>query len=79
LGALVYADTSLYTAASVRSACDFRGADRLLFGTDAPFDATGGRYSVRASLEAIDASARSEEEQRRMLHGNAERFFGLPP
>src|SRR3989304_3329879 len=44
-----YADTSTFTAAAVECGCDFFGGAHVVFGTDAPFDWGGGRFSVRGS------------------------------
>jgi predicted TIM-barrel fold metal-dependent hydrolase len=74
-----HADTSVYTVGSVNCACEFMGAGRVLFGTDAPFDATGGRDSVRQSIAAIDAAACSDQDRRAIFSANAERLFRLEP
>lgn len=71
------ADTSVYTAGSVNCACQFMGPSRVVFGTDAPFDATGGCYSVAASKAAVEAAACSESDKRAIFAGNAVRLFGL--
>jgi aminocarboxymuconate-semialdehyde decarboxylase len=70
------ADTSVYTAGSVVCACEFMGPGRVVFGTDAPYDATGGRYSVAESRAAVTAAC-SEADRRAIFSGNAERLFGL--
>jgi aminocarboxymuconate-semialdehyde decarboxylase len=74
---LFYADTSVYTVGSIDCAREFLGADHVLFGTDAPFDATGGRSSVRESVAAIRNSSCTEREKANIFSGNVRRFFRL--
>jgi predicted TIM-barrel fold metal-dependent hydrolase len=71
------ADTSVYTVGSINCACEFMGPSRVVFGTDAPYDATGGRYSVAESRAAVAAAACSAADRQAILSGNAERLFGL--
>ena len=72
-----YADTSVFTAASIECAADFFGADHVIFGTDAPFDIEGGRFSIRESTRAVAEARLTEEEKRQILHGTFERLFRL--
>ena len=74
-----YGDTSTFTAASIECACDFLGADHVLFGTDAPFDAEGGRASIRDSTEAIEKARLGAEDRKNIFHGNFERLFRVSP
>jgi aminocarboxymuconate-semialdehyde decarboxylase len=73
-----YGDLGAFSAGSVNVARDFLGADHLLFGTDAPFDATGGRSSIRESIAAVRNSACTEAEKANIFTTNVERFFNLP-
>jgi aminocarboxymuconate-semialdehyde decarboxylase len=72
-----YGDLGAFSSGAVNVACDFLGADRLLFGTDAPFDATGGRSSIRDSIAAVRDSRCTEEEKQNIFTNNVERFFNL--
>jgi aminocarboxymuconate-semialdehyde decarboxylase len=72
---MFYADTSTFTAASIECACDFFGADHVLFGTDAPFDAEGGRASIRESTEAIEKARLGAVDRKNIYHRNFERLF----
>jgi predicted TIM-barrel fold metal-dependent hydrolase len=72
-----YADTSVYTPGSIDCAREFLGCDHVLFGTDAPFDATGGRFAVAESVGAVERSACSAAERAAIFSGNAERLFRL--
>ena len=70
-----YADTSLFTTGSIDCARDFFGADHIIFGTDAPFDSTGGSRSVRDSAAAVNGSRCTADEKAQIFEGNAERLF----
>ncbi len=72
-----YGDIGAFSAGAVNVARDFLGADHLLFGSDAPFDATGGYSSIRESIEAVTNSTCTEEEKRDIFTANVERFFNL--
>ena len=72
-----YADTSVYTPGSIDCARDFLGADHIVFGTDAPFDATGGRSSIKGAVDAVMRSTCSEVERQKIFHENAMRMFGV--
>ncbi len=72
-----YGDTSVFTAASVECAADFFGPDHVIFGTDAPFDIEGGRFSVRESTKAVQTARLSEQEKSQIFAGAFERLFRL--
>lgn len=72
-----YADTSVYTSGSIDCARDFLGAGHIVYGTDAPFDATGGRSSIRNSQAAIEASRCSAAEKAQIFSETAKRLFRL--
>ena len=72
-----YGDLGAFSPGAVNVARDFLGADRLLFGSDAPFDATGGRSSIRESIAAVRDSTCTEEEKQNIFTTNVERFFNL--
>ena len=74
-----YGDMGAFSPGAVHVARDFLGADHLLFGTDAPFDATGGRSSIRESIAAVKNSACTEAEKSSIFTANVERFFNLAP
>lgn len=71
-----YADTSTFTSASVECAASFFGADQILFGTDAPYDAEGGRFSIRASTAAVENARLSAAEKSGIFYRNFEAMFG---
>ena len=72
-----YGDLGAFSSGAVNVARDFLGADHLLFGTDAPFDATGGRSSIREWIAAVENSACTEAEKPGIFTANVERFFNL--
>ena len=74
---MFYGDTSTFTAASIECACDFFGPDHILFGTDAPFDAEAGRFSIRESTAAIEKARVSAEDRENIFNKNFERLFRL--
>lgn len=71
-----YADTATFTAASIDCATDFFGSDHVLFGSDAPFDAEGGRFSIRESTAAVKNSSLSAASKSKIFYGNFETVFG---
>ncbi len=52
-----YCDTAVFGSAPkvIELAVDFFGPERVLFGTDTPFDATGGRYFTQETLRALES------------------------
>jgi predicted TIM-barrel fold metal-dependent hydrolase len=59
------------------AAYEFLGPERLLFGTDAPFDGTGGEDFTRDTLFSIAALAVPPAQKEAMLSGNARRVMKL--
>jgi aminocarboxymuconate-semialdehyde decarboxylase len=69
---MLYADTALNgSAAAVRCSHAFFGSDHMVFATDAPFDALGGRQLVGRTIAAVEALAISHGERERIFSGNA--------
>ena len=54
----------------------FFGADRLLFGTDMPYDAEVGNRVIR-TIEAVDAMAISDQEKKMIYEDNAKALLNL--
>ncbi len=75
---LFYGDTALFGAwRAMECGIAFFGADRVLFGTDMPFDPERGPGFVRdtiAAMERIDVTA---DERRLIYAGNARRLLRL--
>ena len=51
------------------------GADRVLFGTDCPFDPEGGSMYIRETLKVIDSLGISDAERHKIYQGNSEKLF----
>ena len=56
----------------------FFGPERLLFGTDMPFDMAGGPGYVRGAIAALEALDLTAAERGGIYEGNARRLLGLP-
>ena len=73
-----YGDTSLSGARSaIECGLGFFGPERLLFGTDMPFDLDGGPGYVRGAVRALDAMDLADAHRRMIYEGNARRMLGL--
>jgi aminocarboxymuconate-semialdehyde decarboxylase len=59
------------------AAYEFLGPERLLFGTDTPFDGNGGEDFTRDTLFSIAALAVPPAAKQKMLSGNAIRLMKL--
>lgn len=68
---LFYADTALSgSAIGTRCGLDFFGVERVLFGTDCPFDPEGGPMYIRETIRVIDELAISGADRDRIYQGN---------
>lgn len=56
---------------SIRMSAEFFGADRIFFGSDMPFDGSGGRAYIGEAIEAVRASGLDLLEQEAIFSGNA--------
>jgi aminocarboxymuconate-semialdehyde decarboxylase len=75
---MFYGDTAVNGSASaIRCGLDFFGADRVLFGTDCPFDPEGGPTFIRESIRALDQLKLTEPVRRKIYYGNAIRMLRL--
>ncbi|MCW2852665.1 MAG: hypothetical protein JWM84_2329 [Nocardioides sp.] len=70
---LLHFDTNVFDTGMVRDLVDGYGADRVLMGTDYPFD-----MGTTDPLGFLEGAALSEETRRLVLGGNAERLFAIP-
>ena len=69
---LFYNDTAVGGAASaIRCGLDFFGAERVLFGTDCPFDPEGGPMFIRDTIAALDGLNLGEDARTAIYHRNA--------
>ena len=75
---MFYGDTSVNgSAPAIRCGLDFFGPDRVLFGTDCPFDPEGGPTFIRESIRAIDSLKLAAPVRNKVYHGNAIRMLRL--
>ena len=75
---MFYGDTALFGAiAPLECGLKFFGADRILFGTDMPFDPEKGLGFIRDTIRAVDAMDISQEVRSKIYEGNARRLLKL--
>ena len=72
-----YCDTAAsgFAPKALELAVDFFGPERVLFGSDAPFDMQDGQIFITETLHSIDAMAVSPETRNAMLSKNAARIL----
>ena len=75
---MFYGDTALFGAGSAMPCgLSFFGADRVLFGTDMPFDQEKGPGFVRDTIGAMERMRATTEEKAKIYEGNARRLLRL--
>lgn len=75
-----YADTALFGAPhAVRCGLAYFPPERVLFGSDTPFDAEGGTRYIRETIAALDASGLSPERRRMVDEANFRRVQSERP
>jgi predicted TIM-barrel fold metal-dependent hydrolase len=75
---MFYGDTSVNgSAPAIRCGLDFFGADRVLFGTDCPFDPEGGPGFIRGNIKAIARLDLPDAVERKIYYENAFRMLGM--
>lgn len=75
---MFYADTALFGARhAMECGLAFFGADRVLFGTDMPFDPEKGAGFIRRTIEAMERMPTTAEEKAKIYEGNARRLLRL--
>jgi uncharacterized protein len=74
-----YCDTAAsgFAPKALELAVDFFGPERVLFGSDAPFDGQDGRIFIAETLRSIDAMAVSAPTRTAILSNNAARILQL--
>ncbi len=76
---MFYGDTALFGAvAAMECGLAFFGVDRVLFGTDMPFDPEGGPGFIRDTIRGIDAMNISASDRAKIYEENARRLLKLP-
>jgi predicted TIM-barrel fold metal-dependent hydrolase len=75
---MFYADTALNgNTSALMCAYDFFGEDRLLFGTDMPYDSQNGALAVNQTVEAVDHMDISRRSKKKIYEGNALRLLRI--
>lgn len=75
---MFYADTALNgNPSALMCAYHFFGEDRLLFGSDMPYDVQQGALSINQTIEAIEGMDIPEASKRKIYEGNARNLLHL--
>jgi uncharacterized protein len=74
---MIYVDTALFGAPhGVRCVLEFFAPDRVLFGSDAPFDTEGGSYFIPRTISDIEDAVDDASVRSAIFQGNANRILG---
>jgi aminocarboxymuconate-semialdehyde decarboxylase len=75
---MFYGDTAVFGAhPAMECGLAFFGADRVLFGTDMPFDPEKGPGFIRETIAAMERMRATPEEKTRIYEGNARGMLKL--
>lgn len=76
---MFYNDTAIYgnCTSSLMCACDFCGADHLLFGTDMPHDNQLGNGLIRDTINSIEAMDIGDTDKKEIFEDNARKLLRL--
>ena len=75
---MFYGDTALFGAHhAMECGLAFFGAERVLFGTDMPFDPEKGPGFIRETIAAMELMRASGEDKAKIYEGNARRMLRL--
>ena len=75
---MFYGDTALFGARpAMECGLAFFGVERILFGTDMPFDPEKGPGFIRDTIGALEAMRMTEAERATVYEGNARRLLRL--
>jgi aminocarboxymuconate-semialdehyde decarboxylase len=75
---MFYGDTAVFgSAAALECGLAFFGADRVLFGTDMPFDPEQGPGFIRDTIGAMERARVGAEDRVKIYEGNARRLLRL--
>ena len=76
---MFYADTAIYGhTPGLMCAYDFFGADKLLFGTDMPWDNQFGLKYTRETIASVEQMDINDAEKKMIFEDNARRLLRLP-
>jgi len=75
---LFYGDTALNgNPSALRCGLEFFGEDRILFGTDTPYDVGNGALSIEQTIGAIEKMGVTDSIKQKIYEGNARRILKL--
>ena len=75
---MFYNDTALNgNPSALNLALEFFGEDRILFGTDLPYDVENGRLSIRQTIDAVEKMGVSTATKQKIFEGNARKLLHL--
>ncbi len=75
---MFYGDTAVFGAHhAMECGLGFFGADRVLFGTDMPFDPEKGPGFIRETIRAMERMRATPEDKAKIYEGNARRLLRL--
>ena len=73
-----YCDTAIYANTDAfMCACSFFGADRVMFGTDFPYDDELGHTSIRETIKGIDGMEIPDYDKLKIFEGNAKAILKI--
>ena len=75
---MFYADTAIQSTPALMCGHSFFGADRLLFGTDMPYDVQVGDVYCRETILSVERMAIPDSEKKKIYEDNARRIMRLP-
>jgi aminocarboxymuconate-semialdehyde decarboxylase len=77
---MLYVDTAMFGGKhGVRCVVDFFGPERVLFGTDAPFDTQGGSVFIPGTISDVEGAIDNNAERTAIFQGNVTKLLGLEP
>jgi aminocarboxymuconate-semialdehyde decarboxylase len=77
---MLYVDTAMFGGEhGLSCVVDFFGPDRVLFGTDTPFDAQAGSYFIPRATADVNGAIVSDSHRDAIFEGNARRILGIKP
>lgn len=73
-----YCDTATqgFSPDLLKRAIDFFGVDRVLFGSDAPMDATGGEIFIKTARDSVEATQLPTPSLRKIFSENVQSLIG---
>jgi predicted TIM-barrel fold metal-dependent hydrolase len=74
---MFYADTALYGGtSSLMCGYDYFGPEKIVFGTDYPYDMENGDLFIKTTIDAVNKMAIPESHKKRIFEDNPNRLLG---